>query len=638
MAWTRGRFIIAAVAAVALVCGAYANHFQNDFQFDDAHTIQNNEAIRSLANIPRFFVDATLTSSLPTHQAYRPGVVTLHAIDVALGGTGEPRAVAFHRSIFLSFLVLCVACFFVFRHLFDLARPSPSNAWWALCAATFFGVLTANAETINYISARSDSASTLMVLLAFVVRLGWPKGKAVGVDLLFLAVGFFIKEPAVMLVALIGLYTWLFEANATLDVKRIVRAVLPSAVVAVLLIAWSRYMTPATWFSGAPDTLHYIATQPFVVLHYVGNFILPLNLVIDTDWRVVESFSDDRVYAGVLFLAALVAIAWRCAQFPAWRPVAFGLLWFLLTLLPTSLVPLAEVLNDHRPFFGSVGLCLAVVWAWALVMWPEGASPLRRGVAVGVPVALLLAHTWGTHRRNEVWGDSVALWTEAAQKAPNQGRNHMNAGTALMARARWGEAEAALNRAQGLTPNYAYVYINLAIVQGVLDRHEEAERNFTRAVELDPRTPEVYSYFAEWLRGRGRIEEAVDRVRGGLAVSPRHTKLVSLEQQLRPLAAQAERTRAARAEAERDPTPARYLDLSLAYYLNQQYPLAIEAAQTALRLEPRSALAFNNICAASNQLRRWSDATAACQQALALDASLAIAQNNLAVALKQGKP
>ena len=60
-------------AACALLviglCLAYANHFQNSFHFDDAHTIQNNAAIREVRNIPLFFRDATTFSSLPTNQS-----------------------------------------------------------------------------------------------------------------------------------------------------------------------------------------------------------------------------------------------------------------------------------------------------------------------------------------------------------------------------------------------------------------------------------------------------------------------------------------------------------------------------------------------------------------------------------------
>jgi len=53
---------------LAGVLGAYSNHFQNEFHFDDSHTIVNNAFLRDLKNIPRFFTDATTFSSLPANQ------------------------------------------------------------------------------------------------------------------------------------------------------------------------------------------------------------------------------------------------------------------------------------------------------------------------------------------------------------------------------------------------------------------------------------------------------------------------------------------------------------------------------------------------------------------------------------------
>src|SRR3982751_2071190 len=78
-----------ALLLVSLVA-IYADHFENSFQFDDFHTIQNNLAIRELRNIPLFFCDATTFSSLPTNQSYRPLVSTLLAVDYKLAGGLEP--------------------------------------------------------------------------------------------------------------------------------------------------------------------------------------------------------------------------------------------------------------------------------------------------------------------------------------------------------------------------------------------------------------------------------------------------------------------------------------------------------------------------------------------------------------------
>ena len=64
------------------------------------------------------------------------------------------------------------------------------------------------------------------------------------------------------------------------------------------------------------------------------------------------------------------------------------------------------------------------------------------------------------------------------------------------------------------------------------------------------------------------------------------------------------------------------IDHSLALYNAQEYQKSIETAQSALKLQPNSAIAYINICAAYNQLQQWDKAILACEKALAIDPEL----------------
>src|SRR5438445_10806756 len=112
MSALRGKSCVALGTALLLAAlvAPYANHFHNSFHFDDAHTIENNAAIRELSNIPLFFRDATTFSSLPSNQSYRLLVSTLRAIDYRLGGLNP---FWFHSSIFALFLALVFLISFV---------------------------------------------------------------------------------------------------------------------------------------------------------------------------------------------------------------------------------------------------------------------------------------------------------------------------------------------------------------------------------------------------------------------------------------------------------------------------------------------------------------------------------------------
>src|SRR5438046_3583215 len=98
---------IGAALLLAVLLAPYANHFQNSFHFDDAHTIVNNAAIRELRSIPLFFRDATTFSSLPSNQSYRPLVSTLLAIDYRLAGGWA--LLWFHLAIFALYCTFVVS-------------------------------------------------------------------------------------------------------------------------------------------------------------------------------------------------------------------------------------------------------------------------------------------------------------------------------------------------------------------------------------------------------------------------------------------------------------------------------------------------------------------------------------------------
>ena len=72
----RRMYLGACVLALSALLVTYANHFRNDFHFDDSHTIQNNLYIRDLRNIPLFFTNTRTFSSNPANQSYRPLLTT----------------------------------------------------------------------------------------------------------------------------------------------------------------------------------------------------------------------------------------------------------------------------------------------------------------------------------------------------------------------------------------------------------------------------------------------------------------------------------------------------------------------------------------------------------------------------------
>src|ERR1051325_12154272 len=133
-----GAVMVGCAMLLSGLLAAYANHFDNSFHFDDAHTIENNAAIRDLRNVPQFFRDPTTFSVLPSNQSYRPLVSTLLAIDYRLGSGLQPFW--FHLSVCILFVALTLALAFVVYRLLERKGRAPANLWIALAGAGWYGL------------------------------------------------------------------------------------------------------------------------------------------------------------------------------------------------------------------------------------------------------------------------------------------------------------------------------------------------------------------------------------------------------------------------------------------------------------------------------------------------------------------
>ncbi len=646
--WREPIFMIAAGLMFITLLFAYRHHFNNPFEFDDSHTIVNNSAIRSLSNIPKFFSDPTTTSSLPANQIYRPGLTTLNAIDYWIGGKAEPDPFYFHVSIFVSYVLLGILLFLFFLKMFNQVKPSEKNKYIALFGAGLYCLHTANAETINYIIARSDSFSTLMVIPAFVIYQYKPTWRNKFIYLIPVIIGFFVKEPTIMAAPLLLIYIILFEkklslpdcftANGFKKAFSSLMGIIPLFIISILLYFLSRKMASTTFNTGGTSTLYYILTQPFAIVHYVNNFFLPLNLSADTDWTTVTNAFDDRVLIGSAFVIGMILFSIYSSTKEFLRPISFGIFWFLLALLPTSIIPLSEVLNDHRTFFPYIGLVIAAAWTLAILAEkfevPIKRNPVFKFIFITIPVLILLGHTYGTIQRTEVWSSGEKLWYDVTIKSPNNGRGLMNYANSQMEKGNYAVALDYFERAKKILPGYSYVYINLGILKNATGKPVEAEADFKTGLSLDAFNPEGYYYYSNFLFVQGRYAEANDKVIAGLKISPAHSGLKTLEAQLKTLIqSQNDLLSSAIQTAKEKPTPENFLTLSVQYYQNKKYEECITAANEALKLNPSYVEALNNICSAQNILGNFDEAVKAGQEALKLQPDYLLAQNNLKAAL-----
>jgi len=577
----RGTFLFACAAAIALIVAAYGNSLDNSFHFDDSHVIVTNAYLRSLHNVPLFFKDAHTFSSLPQNSTYRPLVTLSLALDYAAGHGLAPRA--FH--------VTQLALMLITGALLVIFFIPITGRWIALFCATLFCVHTANTETMNLISARSELLSTIGLLATFILYQRSPFARRTLLYLIPLAIGALAKAPLVVFAPLLFFYVLCIEKQPA---RAAVRAMLPPLILGVALLVFLNSMNAPEWVGGGGSRYHYLITQPFIWLHYFRLFFLPMGLTADTDMGTFAHWYDTRAVAGYAFVALLVFWMRRTTS----RPVVFGLAWFAIALLPTSIFPLAEVANEHRIFFAYIGLVLAVV-CWAV----EYVRDVSDDTVAGIAVVILIAHAAGTHARNETWKTEASLWADVVQKSPGNGRAWMNFGLTQMGKGDYLGAKNSFDRAATFVPNYSVLEINEGIDVAALGDQVEAERHFRRALSLNP-DANSHFFYARWLVQQGRAPEAIPHVRDALRISP---ALSDARWLLLRLAAAIDSPDLAALQAETlainpdDRTLATYASYDAAFKAGVQaierkeWLVAARANREALRFDPQSVDAKQNL-------------------------------------------
>ena len=624
----------------------YSNHFHNPFFFDDSHTIVNNSAITSLENWTDFFSNPETFSSLPANRAYRPMVTFLNAVDYCL--SGELNSTTFHTHIFFWYVVTVLLFLILMVHLSKKANLlfDFKAKVFIVLTSLFFATHTINAETINYICARSDSFSTLFVLVSLLLFIN-QKTRKYHLYLPSFLIGIWTKQTAVMFIPILFFYIILFESNTHYklvksSISRWITSVIkvmwiPTIFGAALFLINQLYLTPSSTVSSnfTVTKFEYISTQLYVILHYLGNFILPTSLSADPDIEIITPWYDKRILLGLLLILTLIFAAFKCAKHEKTRPISFGIAWFFVALLPTSLVPLFQIANDHRMFFPFMGMFIAVGFA-GFYYYNLIQKHIYKMSFVIIVLMLISSYSFGTYKRNKVWSSTESLWYDVTIKSPNNGRGLMNYGLSLMAKGDYDNAEDYFIQAHEKSPYWYTVKINLAILYGAKGNKNEAENYFNQAINLNSSAPDPEYYYARYLFKNSQYEKALRLVNKALSKSPNHLSSISLKERIVPYTqSKNEQLEVLITQLLNDPQNENLiLNLTEKLYSLQRYDEAISYCENAIDKNTKSKFIYNNLCACYNQKGEWLKAKSACEKALILDPDFQLAKNNLNWALR----
>ncbi len=536
-------------ALLLVVCGTlYSNNVRHDFFLDDSHAITDNLALRSLGNVPAYFTDAGMFSSLRANVDYRPVLLTTYAVNYRLGGLAMPW---WHATQVLLHGIVVLALWLLARRVLDLGgllrdtpRAADARVWIPLAAALLFAVHPTGSGVVNYISARS-SLLTAAFLLPSIVRYASPFGSAAATAIPWSAVllytlALFTKVEAV---AALGVYA-LYEVWRTAAAQRRPQSFLDDLVASVSRTTLTRlapflvvtavyglirmqvmadFAFDETRKAADMTSWHYLLTQTVVWWEYLGKWFVPVGLVADHGSHAVyRSPLEAPVFmAGLGWLLIAAALLWQWRRAP-WLLFVAGSAFALLS--PTSsIAPLAEMLNEHRPYLPLAILSLA----WIL---PAGAWVMRQrrpgiGAAATATVALTAVFfSLTSHRNVDAFSTDRAYLEDINRKAPSH-RSLMNYGLILMREGRSAEARDLFEQALAYAPAWHFLHVNLAIVHRTMGNATAAQEHFDLAVRYDGYSGVALRWRGDHHRRQGNYPAALADFLAARQVSLEHYEL-----------------------------------------------------------------------------------------------------------------
>lgn len=488
----------------------------NGFVYDDVQAIVENPLVHAIGNSPRIWI----STYWPLGLLYRPLTVQLFAFEWWLGGGSSWP---FHL---INALLYAGVAFLVARIAGRLLSPRGG-----LAAGLVFAFHPVHVEVIANGVGQSELLAALFVLLGVDRYLAWRADPAgfTGIRRTALvaccAMAIAAKETGYVLpVLLLGIELMQDRTAPFRDRGRRagpVLVLLGCVALAGLLLRVILFGGLAGEIAQLPlrglGLLQRTAAMLAVVPEWARLLLWPAHLQAHygpPELPVTASLTPLHLLGLVLLVAWLLLFGWAIRRA---RPLAIGLAWIAIALVPVSNIPTATgvFLAERTLFLPSAGLALVLGWVFVTMLeWVS--RPALQGGVRWIAVLLLALAAGRSIARSRVWRDQESFFSALERDAPRSYRAQLTAGIHYKGQHRYADAERTFQRAWSLyrdDPAVFEEYGQLYRIQGRCDRGAPI---FAEGVERHPDETVVRARLIECTLALGDTNRARQIAREGV--------------------------------------------------------------------------------------------------------------------------
>jgi tetratricopeptide (TPR) repeat protein len=533
---------------------AYSNTFDVPFQFDGKFGIANSPLIKDLES----FFDYSKAKLYKGHFGYYTfkqryiGYLTfalnykLHGLNVA--GYHLLNLFIHIGTSLLLYLLVILSFQTPFLRSSSLKNYAPHIA---VFSALLFACHPLQTQAVTYIWQRVTSLATMLYLLSLTAYVRWrlinhnteerqktvrPKSVLWYLTAVVAAVlAMKTKEITFMLPLSIVLYEFLFFqgpiARRTLFLVPLfcTMLIIPLTLISIIQPAGQLIddVSDITRGHTSLSRWQYLMTSSRVMVTYLRLLFFPVNQNLYHDYPVYASFLDTEVLLSFLFLASILGLGILLLLYsrhrePSVRLISFGIFWFFINLtIESSIIPLSNVIYEHRVYLSSIGIFLALTTALFLTVEKLRIQLKRMEWAmVGLLLIVVLALTGATYARNGIWKTEISIWQDVISKSPKSYMGYYNVGSALQSRGLNNKAIEYLQTAIKLKSDYPSAHYNLGLAYRTQNRIDKAIQHYLTAINLQPDYPKALNNLGNAYIIKGQIDKAIEEYRKALQLVP----------------------------------------------------------------------------------------------------------------------
>jgi protein O-mannosyl-transferase len=390
----------------------------------------------------------------------------------------------------------------------------------ALFSSLIFAVHPIQTQAVTYIVQRFTSLAAFFYLLSIscymkmrVTQEGYERKRGRGyiitlycLSLLFAALAMKTKEIAFTLPVMIAICEVLFfKGNIRRRIFYLIPLFITMVIIPISLIGINEPIgavigdvSDITRVQTNIPRLDYLFTQFTVIVTYIRLIFFPVNQNLDYEYPLYHSLFAPQVLISFLFIGSIMMLGlylWYRYRNTALhtRLIIFGIFWFFIALsVESSIIPIKDVIFEHRVYLPSVGMFLSVITGIFSGIRAINNRVFAERAAIVALTLVVIIFGLMTYARNTVWQDERSLWEDVVNKSPYKPRAHYNLGRAYESKSLLDKAITEYERTISIDPGNFKTYNNLGNIFWAKGLYDQAIIYYTKALEVNQNNAIIY--------------------------------------------------------------------------------------------------------------------------------------------------